>query len=107
MHFLQDRGHAMLSTLFLSHLGELALRDSSLLISLFQLLMGQEVLCHDTRDLLEVVEDCKASILYFLLSRAKSAELVTPTERCMWIGLSNEVEKKVKIDLKRILIAWI
>ena len=107
MHFLQDRGHAMLSTLFLPHLGELALRDSSLLISLFQLLMGQEVLCHDTRDLLEVVEDCKASILYFLLSRAKSAKLVTPTERCMWIGLSNGVEKKVKIDLKRILIAWI
>ena len=76
MHLLQDGGHAMLSILFLSHLGKLAFRNGSLLVSLLQLLVRQEVLGHDARDFFKVIEDGKAGILYFLFRWAELTEVV-------------------------------
>jgi len=66
----------MLSILFLSHLGKLAFRNGSLLVSLLQLLVRQEVLGHDARDFFKVIEDGKAGILYFLFRWAELTEVV-------------------------------
>ena len=66
----------MLSVLLFSHLGELTLWNRRLLVPLLKPLMRQEVLSHDTRDLLEVIQDCKACIFYLLLRWAEPAEFV-------------------------------
>ena len=66
----------MLRILLFSHLCELALRNRRLLVPLLKPLMRQEVLSHDTRDLLEVIKDGKARILYLLLRWAEPAEFV-------------------------------
>ena len=66
----------MLSVLLFSHLGKLALRNRRLLVPLLKPLMRQEVLSHDTRDLLEVIKDGKARILYLLLRWTEPAKFV-------------------------------
>ena len=57
MHFLENVCHTMLSVLLFSHLGKLTLRNRRLLVTLLELLVRQEVLSHDARDLLEVVKN--------------------------------------------------
>ena len=66
----------MLSVLLFSHLGKLALRNRRLLVPLLKSLMRQEVLSHDTRDLLEVVKNRKACVFNLFLRRAEPAEFV-------------------------------
>ena len=75
----------MLSTLFLSHLGKFAFGNRRFFVPLLQFLVCQEVLCHDPRDLSEVIEDGKARILHFLLGRAEAAEFVVAAKRSLRI----------------------
>ena len=55
MHLLQNVDHAVLRAFLLTHLTELILRNGRLLVPFLKLFMRDEVLCHDARNLLEVV----------------------------------------------------
>ena len=85
MHLLENGSHAMLSTFFLSHLGELTLRNGGLLVSFLQLFVGQKVLRHDTGDLFEIVKNSEASILDFIFRWAESFELIVQIKGSFWI----------------------
>ena len=86
MHLLQNVDHAMLRIFLLTHLAELILRDGSLLVPFLQLFMHDKVLCHDARDLLEVVEDCKSGIFYLTFRGTKTAEGVIQVKRSLRLG---------------------
>ena len=76
MHLLQNAGHSLLRLLLFFHFSQLAARNCRLLVAFLELFVRQEVLCHDTGDLFEVIEDGKSRILLALIWRAELAELV-------------------------------
>ena len=99
MHLLQNVDHAVLRTFLLSHLAELVLRDGSLLVPFLQLFMHDKVLCHDARDLLEVVENCKSGIFNFTFRGTKTAVGVIQVERSLRLGRAAYEEQKILVTV--------
>ena len=78
MHLLEYVGHALLGISLHAHSLQLSLGDCTLIVTLLNLLVRQEVLSHDPTDLPEVLQDLCSGILglLLLLSRAKFVKLI-------------------------------
>ena len=94
MHLLENVGHALLGIPFHAHPLQLCLGDCTLIVTLFDLLVRQEVLSHDPTDLLEVRKDLCSSIfgldLGFLLSGAKFVKLIIHVQCQLWTCTTKE-----------------
>ena len=56
--------------------------------------MRQEVLCHDARDLLEVIQDGKSRIFDLLLGWTELAEIIVQVKGRLWSCLAMRWEDR-------------
>ena len=85
MHLLEDICHSLLGISFHSHSCQLSLWNCTLIVTLLNLFMWQEILCHDSTNLLEVFQDlCSWILLLFLLSWTESLKLVVHVKSQFW-----------------------
>ena len=93
MHLLENGGHTLLCTFFLSHLGKLTARNGCLFVTFLEFLVRQEVLCHDARDLFEVVQDGKPCIFDLFLGWTELAEIIVQVKGRLWSCLAMRWER--------------